>query len=327
MPQGNTHGDTEDALRDQVHAFVRYLATERRSAALTVQTYRRDLDALHTFVREHGLVPDARTLDRDALRHFLASVSTHNGAATIARRIAALRAFFRFLVRKRLASDNPASALRLPRVVKSLPRFLAVDDAFGVVETADAEHGDDVLALRDRAMLELLYGSGLRVSELATLDLAALDLPGRSARISGKGGKQRVVPLGGVCVDALTRYLDARHRIRTLRGEAEQGSALFLGRWGTRLSTRQVQHLVRRYGALGAGRSDLHPHALRHSCATHLLDAGADLRSIQELLGHTSLSTTQCYTHVSVDRLREVYQRAHPHARRKSAAPKRPPAA
>lgn len=304
-----------DALRTQVDAFVQYLSGERRQATLTVATYARDLEAMHRFAKAEKLPLDAARLDREALRHYLAATAKDCGPATIARRISALRAFYRFLVKRRMCTDNPAASLRLPKVARPLPKFLSVDAAFEVVETPHGDAHAEALTLRDRAILELLYGSGLRVSELSGLSLYALDLRERAARVMGKGGRERVVPLGGATVTALARYLQVRARLRHPRTGAQEERALFLGRHGTRLSPRQVQHLVRRYGALGAGRGDLHPHALRHSCATHLLDAGCDLRGIQELLGHAHLSTTQRYTHVSLDRMLEVHQRAHPLAR------------
>jgi integrase/recombinase XerC len=191
-------------------------------------------------------------------------------------------------------------------------RFLTVDEAFRVVEAPESDGArPEPLRLRDAAMLELLYAAGLRVSELAGLKLTSFE--GRTVRVLGKGGKERITPFGGAAETALAAYLAVRPQLRGKDGD-QHPDAFFLGRFGTALTARQVQNIVQRYGALGAGRGDLHPHALRHSCATHLLDAGADLRSIQELLGHASLSTTQRYTHVSVDRLMEVYDRAHPMA-------------
>jgi integrase/recombinase XerC len=304
-----------DELALQIARFLDHLRAERRAAVRTVETYGRDLWALHRFAVEQDLTLDARKLDLLALRRFLATFVGDNGAATIARKIAALRAFYRDLVRIGAIVDNPASALRLPKVSKPLPKFLSVSAMSEVVETPDRDRPDDALALRDRAILEMLYGAGVRVSELCGLDLDRIDLTARLARVLGKGSKERLVPFGEPCVRALERYLAQRSRLCHPRTGAHHPSALFLGRHGTRLTVRQVQHLVRRYGVLGAGRPDLHPHALRHSCATHLLDAGADLRGIQELLGHESLSTTQRYTHVSVDRLLEIYARAHPLAR------------
>ena len=312
-----------DRLRSQIDAFAQYLSTERRQAPLTVTTYGRDLDALHRFAKDEKLPRDAARLDREALRRYLAAASKDSGPATIARKIAALRSFYRFLVSRKMCVGNPAAALRLPKLVRPLPRFLSVDAAFQVVEAPDPDATVDAMRLRDRAILELLYGSGLRVSESSGLSLLHVDLRERSARVTGKGGKERVVPLGGPTVTALVHYLEARGRLRHPVTGAQDADAVFLGRRGTRLSPRQIQHMVRRYGALGAGRGDLHPHALRHSCATHLLDAGCDLRGIQELLGHANLSTTQRYTHVSVDRLLEVHQRAHPLARH--PVPREPP--
>ena len=307
-----------DELAAQIAAFVERLQTERRAAALTVETYARDLRALHRFALDQGLPLDARAIDLRLLRRFLATFVGQSGPATIARRVAALRAFYRDLQRRGEVSDNPAAALRLPKVGKRLPRFVSVPEANEIVEAPDRDGSEqDALAARDRALLELLYGAGVRVSELCGLDVHALELPARSARVLGKGSKERVVPFGEPCARALERYLALRPRLRSSRTGAQHPAALFLGRFGTRLSPRQVQNIVRRYGALGGGRPDLHPHALRHSCATHLLDAGADLRGIQELLGHASLSTTQRYTHVSVDRLLEVYERAHPLGRRR----------
>lgn len=310
--------DTDvDALRAQIDAFVTHLTTERRHAALTIATYRRDLDLLCEFVRHSGRPLDARQLDRDALRCFLGSVPAQPSSATTARRVAALRSFYRYLVKRRGCAVNPAAALRLPKLSRPLPRFLSVEAASEVVETPAHAGAASALALRDRAMLEVLYGAGVRVSELSGLALANIDLCERTVRVLGKGAKERVVPIGRVAIAALERYLAARPGLEGRDGKQDE-HALFLGRWGTPLTPRQVQHVVRRYGALGAGRGDLHPHALRHSFATHLLDAGCDLRGIQELLGHASLSTTQRYTHVSVDRLLEVHERAHPLARRRA---------
>ncbi|MBC7173754.1 MAG: tyrosine-type recombinase/integrase, partial [Polyangiaceae bacterium] len=188
---------------------------------------------------------------------------------------------------------------------------------FRVVEAPPEDAGrDEPLRVRDRAILEVLYGCGLRVSELSGLSLEDLSMSDRRVRVLGKGGKERDVPIGGPCAAALEEYLSYRPGLVS-KGATQDERALFLGRFGTRLTPRQVQNVVRRYGALGAARGDLHPHALRHSCATHLLDAGADLRAIQELLGHASLSTTQRYTHVSIDRLMEAYDRSHPLAHRK----------
>jgi integrase/recombinase XerC len=227
-----------------------------------------------------------------------------------------VRAFYRFLFRKGFVTKNVAAQLKSPKIRKGLPRFLTVDEAFRVVEapTEDA-HREEALRLRDRAILEMLYGAGLRVSELRALRVSELDLVQKRVRVMGKGQKERLAPFGAPALEALHAWLEVRPLLLArARSELDAAArdALWLGEKGTALTVRQIQNVVRRYGALGAGRGDLHPHALRHSYATHLLDAGADLRGIQELLGHASLATTQRYTHVSVDRLMAVYDKAHP---------------
>lgn len=307
-----------DPLERQIDAFAQYLADERRSSARTVETYVRDLRSFRDFVREQGLPLDARELDIVALRGFLGSLFRTNQASTMKKKVSAIRSFFKFLLKRHLIDQNPASGLRSPKIAKSLPRFLTVDQAFRVMDAPPKEEKRaKPLMARDQALLETLYGTGVRVGELAGMNLEHCDFSKSSVRVLGKGGKERIVPLGKSSVEALQLYLPAR---RSLLVKAMEGDpdALWLSRNGKRLSVRQVQNIVRRHGTLGAGRGDLHPHAMRHSCATHLLDAGADLRSIQELLGHSSLSTTQRYTHVSVDRLMEVYDSAHPLAKGKA---------
>ncbi len=304
----------DDPLGQQIERFCTHLASVKRSSPRTVDTYRRALLQLREFVLAEDLPADAARLDTTALRGFLASRFATDSSATLARKIATMRSFYRFLMQRGVARDNPAATIATPKVKKLLPRFLTVDDAVRVVEApAEDAARDPRLARRDRAILELVYAGGLRVSEVAGVRRVDLDLGARRVRVLGKGGKERMVPFGPPAAEALEAYLEVKPKLRSARRPPDP-DALFLGRAGTALTARQVQNIVRRYGALGAGRADLHPHALRHSCATHLLDAGADIRSIQELLGHASLSTTQRYTHVSVDRLMEVYDRAHPMA-------------
>lgn len=306
-------GQTLGALSVQIQAFLRYLEVERRMASRTVQTYARDLQAFARYVQAQGLPVDAGQLDTRAVRGFLAHVVAAGIVAnTVARKLAALRGFFRYLERVGDVVDNPAAALRTPRIRRHLPAFLGVEAAAEVMEAPATQGGK---ALRDRAMLELLYGSGLRVGELVGLDVAEVSLALAQARVLGKGERERIVPLGGPALTAVRAYLVARGSLRHPRTGQQDAEALFLGERGKRISVRWVQRLVQRYGEVATGRSGLHPHALRHSCATHLLDAGADLRGIQEFLGHRSLSTTQRYTHVSADRLAEAYHRAHPLAR------------
>lgn len=306
-----------DPLEQQIDAFARYLADERRSSPRTVETYLRDLQSFASYVREEGFPNDATKLDVVALRGFLSTLFQSNQASTLKKKMSAIRSFFKFLLRRGIIERNPAAGLRSPKVPKSLPRFLSVEQAFRVMDAPPKEQArSKPLRYRDRALLETLYGTGVRVGELASMNVDDCDLSESTARVLGKGGKERVVPLGKGAAEALLEYLPARADVLA-RSRQPDRDALWLAQGGRRLSVRQVQNIVRRHGTLGAGRSDLHPHAIRHTCATHLLDAGADLRAIQELLGHSSLSTTQRYTHVSVDRLMEVYDRAHPLARDK----------
>ncbi len=308
-----------DPLERQIDAFAQYLADERRSSPRTVETYIRDLRSFRDFLREQGLPLDARELDIVALRGFLGSLFRTNQASTMKKKVSAIRSFFKFLLKRHLIDQNPASGLRSPKIAKSLPRFLTVDQAFRVMDAPPKEEKRaKPLMVRDQAMLETLYGTGVRVGELAGMNVDHCDFSESSVRVLGKGGKERIVPLGKSSVEALEVYLPARRSLLVKAKESDP-DALWLSRNGKRLSVRQVQNIVRRHGTNGAGRGDLHPHAMRHTCATHLLDAGADLRSIQELLGHSSLSTTQRYTHVSVDRLMEVYDRAHPLAKDKAS--------
>jgi integrase/recombinase XerC len=307
-------------LEQAVARFLAYIESERRSSRHTVAAYRRDLDQLVRFAREkREEEPRVDGVDVLLLRSWLGSLARTHVPASIARKIAAVRALLRYLERCGEIEQNAASLIALPKVRRPLPTFLDVDAAAEVVETPGTESAEGA---RDRALLETLYGSGLRVSELCGLDLAHIERrTGQTwLRILGKGNKERVVPLGSKAEAAIAGYLERRDELSDPRTGARDPRALFLSRRGARLGVRRVQELVHRYGALGAGRADLHPHALRHTCATHLLDGGADLRAIQKLLGHASLATTQQYTHVSIDHLLKVYDAAHPMARRRSGA-------
>lgn len=314
------HKDKEppaEALRPAMARFLSHLAGERRASAHTVAAYRRDLEQLAVFVDERRPGTAPAGVDILLLRGFLGQLARTRSPASVARKIAAIRSFLRYLQRRGELEKNVALELSLPKVHRPLPTFLNVDAAAEVVTTPD----DSPAGLRDRAVLETLYGAGLRVSELCGLNLGDIDTSSKelgSVRVLGKGKKERVVPLGGPAVASVDAYLEVRGRLADPKTGACDDRALFLSKRGARLGVRAVQHLVHRYGAMGAGRADLHPHALRHTCATHLLDGGADLRAIQKMLGHASLSTTQRYTHVSVDQLIKVYDSAHPLARRRS---------
>ena len=303
---------SESPLASQIARFLDHLAHERRLSPRTVGAYGRDLRELEAFLAEAGGALDVSRLEALELRAFFSRLHGRLAPASLARKVSTLRTFLRYCRRVGLLGDNPALLLQRPKQPRHLPTFLTVEDAFRVM---DAPTGDDGwparLRRRDAALLELLYGTGIRVGEAATLTLARVDLEAKELRVLGKGDRERAVPFAMPARAALEAYLAERARFRT-ESRPPHPTALFLGRFGTPLSVRQMQNVVRRHGRAGAGRGDQHPHALRHSFATHLLDAGADLRSIQELLGHASLSTTQRYTHVSVDRLQAVHAAAHP---------------
>jgi integrase/recombinase XerC len=286
-----------------VAAFLRYLAAERGASEHTVRGYRSDLLDCVAFLerRTLGALPDA---DARVVRGYLADLHARGLARTsIARRLATLRSFFRFLMRRGRVRVNPAREVRTPSLPGRLPAHLPIDQSEALFRQP---LGDDAAGRRDRAILEVLYASGVRVAELSGLDVEDVDLRDGGVRVLGKGRKERIVPLGRKAVEALKVYLGAREGTR---------GALFRNARGGRLTVRSLHRIVRaRARAAGlAGR--VTPHTLRHTFATHLLDAGADLRLIQELLGHARLATTQRYTHVSADRLAKVYDAAHPRAR------------
>jgi integrase/recombinase XerC len=315
----------DDELGRALCHFGEYLRSERRASPHTVSAYLRDLESLAKHVRaKNGGTANLSSLDKFTLRAWLGELAKVVAPPTIARKISSVRALCEYLQRTGDLRQNPSASLASPKSRRKLPRFLAAEAAAEVMSAPLLqESGREICHLRDALSLELLYGSGLRVSELATLDLAQISSEQAELRVLGKGRKERIVPLGSKALAALAAYLPRRAELAHPRTGAYDPNALLLGQLGKRLSVRWLQALVRRYGVLGAGRSDLHPHALRHSCATHMLEGGADLRAIQEMLGHSSLSTTQRYTHVSLDQLLAVYDRAHPMAQASGQSSKR----
>jgi integrase/recombinase XerD len=288
----------------ELEAFLALLAAQR--AARTVEAYRRDLERLEAFL-EHGV----STATVEELERYTATLRAEGLApATVARRTAAARSFFRHLQLIGARGDNPAAEIELPRRTRRLPRTLSAGEAERLIEAAA---GTTPRSLRNRALVELLYGSGLRISEATGLEKSGVDLEERAVRVLGKGNKERVVPLGRQAVEALRRYLSRGRPYLDRRNRPE----LFLNAKGGPL-TRSGAFLILRDLAAKAGLEPgrVHPHLLRHSFATHLLEGGADLRSVQEMLGHADLSTTELYTHVSDRRRREAYFAAHPHARK-----------
>ncbi len=304
-----------NAFQESVARFIAYLTDQRRVSPSTVRAYESDLAQFGKYLasgdREEPLAPKA--IDVLAVRGFVAQLSRAGlHRSTIARKLSVIRSFLRHAVRDGEIETNPASGVATPKVPKGLPRDLTVDEIFNLL---DGVAGEEPAAIRDRAILEMLYATGLRVGELVSLDLADLDLSGSMVRVVGKGNKERLVPFGDKAAQAIRRWLESSRALRDRQGDPE---ALFLNLRGGRLTDRTVRRILGRRLREASIRARVSPHALRHSFATHLLGAGADLRSIQELLGHASLSTTQRYTHVSTDALMRVYDKAHPRARRRS---------
>jgi len=303
-------------VRALIERFLEYLALERGLAEHTLTAYRADLTRFHDFLAREFLdrppaTVGAADVDVLAVRSFLAALERAGlGRKSQGRALAALRAFFRWACRVGEARSNPAARVRTPKAPRTLPRHLLPGEIESLLE---APAGDDPATRRDRALLELLYAAGLRVAELVSLDWDDLDLAERVLRVLGKGGKERMVPFGRPAREALVAW---RERWGELRGAATgDGEPVFLNARGGRLTDRSVRRILDRWVAATATARGVHPHTLRHTFATHLLERGADLRAIQELLGHASLATTQRYTHVDVERLLGVYREAHPRAR------------
>jgi integrase/recombinase XerC len=292
-----------------IDRFIDHLAHERQASPNTVRGYSRDLNDLAEYL---GMVErfDCARIGPLELRGFLARLAeTGASRATVARKLAATRSFFKFLVQQGVIESSPARSVRTPKQERRLPAFLEEEE---VSKLLDEPGPGDAFPDRDRALLETLYSTGVRVSELIGLDLDDLDMVAGLVRTRGKGRKERLVPVGSVAIGAIRAYLSGERRALASGREPE---ALFLNRDGQRLSARSVRRVVQRYILRAGLPTRTSPHTLRHTFATHLLDRGADLRAVQELLGHESLSTTQVYTHVTTERLRDTYMHAHPRAR------------
>jgi len=298
-----------------IEQFLEHLRYERNVSAHTLRNYSSDLEQFTHFLSpdKKTKLPDVSEIDHLTIREWMASLhSDHKKKSSIARKLAALRTFFQFLVREGVLELNPAKLVSTPKLEKKLPTHLSIEEAIRFIETPDPETD---LGKRDRAMLELMYATGVRVAELTTLNVADVDFQNQLIRVTGKRRKQRIVPFGDPAGDAIRNYLGVREKFLFSAPVSKRDeAALFLNYQGTRITTRSVGRMVEKYIRICAGMHNISPHALRHSFATHLLDSGADLRDIQELLGHARLSTTQVYTHVSMEKLIEVYDKAHPKA-------------
>jgi len=285
-------------MRKRIHSFIEYIKAEKGYSGHTIRNYESDLSD-----------PGIDCVDYTLIRSYLGELFDTCKRTTIARKLSTVKSFFHYLELRGLTPFNPAVDITTPKQEKRIPAYLPIDDMFALLEQPDKEKD---LGLRDLAILELLYSSGLRVSELVTLDIEKLDLISRLVRVSGKGGKERLLPVGRKATVVIKEYLENTEKARKKAGFSTTHGPLFLNYRGGRLSARSVDRLVKRYSRECGITAEISPHSIRHTFATHLLDGGADLRSIQELLGHVSLSTTQKYTHVSIDKLMEVYDKSHP---------------
>jgi integrase/recombinase XerC len=304
-------------LVQSIDLFLQSLVAEKGYSAHTVRAYRNDLEEFTAYLAgdPQGARGDAlqgnplraEEVEAIQIRGYLGYLHGRNQKSSIARKLAAIRSFYRYLRKMRLIEENPTETIHAPKHGKPMPVFLSVDDMFRLLDRIFPE---DLFGLRDRAILESLYSSGVRVSELAGLDVDHVDMKNGLMRVLGKGRKERIVPLGAKAVQALSRYREAL--LLQTGDPMPGGGALFLNKNLGRLTTRSIARVVDKFARACGLAVPLSPHGMRHSFATHLLDAGADLRAVQELLGHSSLSTTQRYTHVSIDRLMAVYDKSHP---------------
>jgi integrase/recombinase XerC len=303
-------------VHSAITQFLRFLSVERNAAALTIKSYREDLTSLADYLNQaYGREPAPAEVTPIDLRGYVSALHEAGYAKTsVARRLASLRTFYKFAQREGLADSNPAKPLRNPRRDRKLPHFLSSDE---IGKLLDAPPATSAAGLRDRAILETMYSAGLRVSETVGVNDSDLDLAEGLVRVRGKGRRERLAPIGTFAAKALTRWLAVRQAARSqpTRRASEGAIPVFTNRFGRRLTTRSVARMLLKYLKLTGLDLRTTPHTLRHSFATHLLDRGADIRSVQELLGHKSLVTTQIYTHVSTAGLRAAYERAHPRAK------------
>jgi len=292
-------------MRKEISLFLTSLKHEKNASPHTIASYKRDLLQLAGYLEERKVV--LRRIDNVILRGFLAKLQENqNKKSTVARKLAAIRSFFQFCIKKKWLEDNPAKVVATPKQEKHVPSFLSEDE---MAQFLDLPQTNQPLDLRDKAALELLYATGMRVSELAGLNLDDLNFSERLIRVRGKGKKERLIPFGKKAEDSLAFYIRSRPQIN--KGDIE-AKALFLNYRGERLSSRSIERIVDKYIRFTALRRKISPHSLRHSFASHLLSRGADLRVIQELLGHESLATTQKYTHLNLKQLMDVYKKSHP---------------
>ncbi len=306
---------TQLMLQDDLTQFLQHLKYERNLSPHTLRNYASDLEQFktHLLAIEKRDDINAAEIDRLTIREWMASLHSDHKKTSVARKLASLRTFFQFLIREGKLESNPAKQVATPRIERKLPNHLSIEDAVRFIETPDITTD---LGRRDRAIIEFLYATGIRVGELVGVNIADVDLREKMVRVTGKRKKQRIVPFGEPALHALVLYMQETRAVflNNCPAARREPDALFLNYQGTRITTRSVGRMIDKYIRLCTDIHDISPHSLRHTFATHLLDQGADLRDIQELLGHARLTTTQIYTQVSMEKMIEVYDRSHPKA-------------
>ncbi len=306
-------------MKEKVNEFIRYLEIEKSASKETIRNYKSDLDQFMTFLtcQTGKEALKLEEIDHNDIFSFLAHLHFTHKKSSIGRKLSAIRSFYDFLIRRRYTTYNPASLLSQPKFERGIPHFFSVDEIFRLLDYQQNKEKLSWVDLRDRALLETIYSCGLRVGELTGMNIDSVDFHQGIVRVKGKGNKERIVPIGEHAQKAIKKYI--RSRAMSLKDKALFDSkALFINQRGGRLTSRSVNRILKKHLKQSGITKLFSPHALRHSFATHLLGSGADLRSIQEMLGHASLSTTQRYTHINIDKLMEIYDRTHPRSRKKN---------
>ena len=300
-------------LKEHINSYIFFLKNEKNYSNNTIISYKNDLLQLLNYLKDYKIINrnDIKYIDRNIIRKYIVYLKKCDySVRSICRKISTIRSFFKFILREGIVNINPTINLITPKIDKKLPYFLYLQEINKLIE---APPGNTIFGIRDRAILELLYGTGMRVGELVNLNIRDIDLYEKTVRVFGKGSKERILPLGNPGIKAVQEYLAGRNKFRkNISIDKNDLNAFLLNRFGGRLSARSVRRLIIKYMKIADLNKKISPHVLRHSFATHLLGGGADLRSVQELLGHESLSTTQIYTHITKERLKMIYNKSHP---------------
>ena len=300
-------------MKEDINLYISFLKNEKNYSNNTIISYENDLLQLLNYLRDYKIIKrsNVQYIDRSIMRKYIVYLKKCDySVRSICRKISTIRSFFKFLSREGIVDINPTINLITPKINKKLPSFLYLEEINKLIETP---FGHTIFGIRDRAILELLYGTGMRVGELVNLDIRDIDLYEKTVRVFGKGSKERILPLGNPSIKAVQKYLTVRNIFRkNISIDKNNPNALFLNRFGGRLSARSIRRFLIKYMKIAGLNKKISPHVLRHSFATHLLGGGADLRSVQELLGHESLSTTQIYTHITKERLKAIYKKSYP---------------